>query len=139
MLPQRHVNDPESFCRKCRWQVTPKHACSLDPTMSEWADYSALQARCGKLSGNELTRNLLGNIRLQSSQLAEPLWTDPGIKSGVSVRELISTLKKKEEEKKRRPGMNGRTVSQNPRKGGKSHQYSPFVPCVVERMFKSGL
>ena len=23
------------------------------------------------------------------------LWTDPGIKSGISVRELISTLKKK--------------------------------------------
>ena len=31
----------------------------------------------------------------QSSQLAEPLWTDPGIKSGISVRELISSLKKK--------------------------------------------
>ena len=28
----------------------------------------------------------------QSSQLAEPLWTDPGLKSGISVRELISTL-----------------------------------------------
>ena len=27
----------------------------------------------------------------QSSQLAEPLWTDPGVKSGISVRELIST------------------------------------------------
>ena len=27
------------------------------------------------------------------SQLAEPLWTDPGIKSGISVYELISTLK----------------------------------------------
>ena len=31
----------------------------------------------------------------QSSQLAEPLWTDPGQKSGISVCELISTLKKK--------------------------------------------
>ena len=30
----------------------------------------------------------------QSSQLAEPLWTDPGLKSGTSLRELISTLKK---------------------------------------------
>ena len=29
-----------------------------------------------------------------SSQFAEPLWTDPGIKSGIGVRELISTLKK---------------------------------------------
>ena len=29
---------------------------------------------------NELTRNSLGNTRPQSSQLAEPLWTDPGLK-----------------------------------------------------------
>ena len=27
--------------------------------------------------------------------LAEPMCTDPGIKSGISVRELISPLKKK--------------------------------------------
>ena len=26
-----------------------------------------------------------------SSQLAEPLWTDPGLKSGISVRQLIFT------------------------------------------------
>ena len=32
---------------------------------------------------------------LQSSQLAGPLWTDPGIQSGFCARELISTLKKK--------------------------------------------
>ena len=31
----------------------------------------------------------------QSSQLAEPLWTDPVLKSGVSVSELIFTLKKR--------------------------------------------
>ena len=31
----------------------------------------------------------------QSSQLVELLWTDPDVKSGISVRELISTLKKK--------------------------------------------
>ena len=38
-----------------------------------------------------------GNTRPQSSQLAEPLWTDPCLNSGISVRELISTQKKKEE------------------------------------------
>ena len=27
-----------------RWQVTPKHAYTLDPTKSEWADYAAVQA-----------------------------------------------------------------------------------------------
>ena len=40
--------------------------------------------------GNKLTRNSSGNWP-QSSQLAEPLWTDPGLNSGISVRELIST------------------------------------------------
>ena len=25
------------------------------------------------------------------TRLAEPLWTDPGLKSGISVRKLIST------------------------------------------------
>ena len=44
---------------------------------------------------NELTRNSSGNIRPQTLQLAELLWTDPGIKSGISVRELISTSKNK--------------------------------------------
>ena len=39
-----------------------------------------------------------GNTRPQSSQLAEPLWTDPGRKSGISMRDLISTLKKEKEE-----------------------------------------
>ena len=94
-------------------QVTPKHAYTLDPTKSEWADYAAVQAQCGNLSVNELARNLSGNVRPQSSQLDGPLWTDPGIKSGISVRELISTSKKK---KKRRREMNSRTFSQIPRK-----------------------
>ena len=63
-----------------------------------------------------------GNIRPQSYQLAEPLWTDPGSKSGISERELISTLKKeRKKKKKRRRGINRQTFSQNPCKRGKSH------------------
>ena len=31
----------------------------------------------------------------QSSQLTEPLWTDPCLKGEITVHELISTLKKK--------------------------------------------
>ena len=85
-----------SFCQKCRWHVTPKHAYILDPTKSEWADYATVQVWCGNLTGNEFTCNLSGNIQSQSSQLAEPLWTDPGLESGISVCKLISTLKKKE-------------------------------------------
>ena len=82
---------PRSFFQKCRWRVTPKHAYTLDPSKSEWTDYAAVQAECGNLSRNELTRNSSGNTRSQSSQLAERMWTDPGLKSGFSLRELIST------------------------------------------------
>ena len=49
----------------------------------------------GTYQENELTRNSSGNTPSQSSQLAEPLWTDPGLKRGISVHKLISTLKKK--------------------------------------------
>ena len=71
-------------------QVTgyTKHAHTLDPTKPGWADYAAVQAQDGNLSKNELARDLSGNTRPQSSLLAEPLWTDPGRKSGISVREL---------------------------------------------------
>ena len=76
---------PRSFCQKCGWQVTPKYAYTLDPTKSKWADCAAVQAECGNISGNELTRNSLGNTRSQSSQLAEP-----GLGLGLGLRELIS-------------------------------------------------
>ena len=48
----------------------------------------------GTYPENKLTHNLSRNFQPQSSQLAEPLWTDPGLTSGIGVRELISTLKK---------------------------------------------
>ena len=93
---------PQSFCQKCRWQVTPKHAYTLHPVKSEWADYATVQAECGNLSGNEVTRNSSGNTKSKSSELAEPLCIDPGLKSGISVRELISTKKKRRRKKKKK-------------------------------------
>ena len=36
-----------------------------------------------------------GDTRSQSSQIVEPLWTDPGLKSGISALVLISIKKKK--------------------------------------------
>ena len=75
----------------CRWQVTHKHANTFDLMKSEWADYAAVQVQCGNLSGNKLTHNSSRNTWSQLSQLAEPLRTDPDLKSGISVRELIST------------------------------------------------
>ena len=70
-------NRPRSFCRKVQVAYT------FDPSKSEWAGYAALQAQFGNLYGNEPTRNSSGNTRSQSSQLAEPVWTDTGLKSGI--------------------------------------------------------
>ena len=72
----------------------------------------------GTYQENELTRNSSRNTQPESSQVAEPLWTDPGSKSEISVRELISAQKKKKKKEKRRRAMNGQTFSPKPRKRG---------------------
>ena len=95
MLPQWHVKGLGRSAKSAGGRLHLKHAYTLDQTKLEWADYAAVQTSCGNLSGNELTRTLSETIRPQPSQVAGPLWTDPGIRSGLSVRELISTLKKK--------------------------------------------
>ena len=40
----------------------------------------------GVYQGNELTHNPSRNTCTQSSQLTEPLWTNPGVKSGIVCR-----------------------------------------------------
>ena len=84
----------QSLCQKCRLQVTPKYAYTFDPAKSERADCATVQAWCGNLSGNKLSCSSLGNAWPQLSQLTEPPWTDPGLKNGISVCKLISTLKR---------------------------------------------
>ena len=83
---------PWSFCQQCRWQVTAIYIVyTLDPMKLELADCAAVQAQRGNLSGNKLTHNSSGNTWPQLSQLAKPLWTDPGVKSRIIMCELIST------------------------------------------------
>ena len=106
MLPQLQVKDPGHSSKSAGGRLHLNTHIPLDQTKLEWADCAPVQAECGNLSGNELTCNSSGNTRLQSSQLAEPLWTDPGLKSGISLRDLISTLKKKKKKKSAGGGMN---------------------------------
>ena len=120
--PRSFCQKSRSFCQKCRWQVTPKHAYTLDPSKSELADYAAVQEECENPSGNELTRNTSGNTRSQSSQLAEPPSTDPGLKSGIMCAS----------EKSGR--INGQTFSPNPRtRGKKPPPYLSHVFCPCHR------
>ena len=46
---------------------------------------------CQRASGINFTHNSSGNTQPQLFQLAEPLWTDPGPKSGTGVHDLISS------------------------------------------------
>ena len=79
--------------------------------------------------------------REHSSQLTEPLWTDPGIKTGSSVRELISTLKKRKKEKKEAQA--GNKYSNILPKSSQARKKLPPPPyssiCATNTMCRYGL
>ena len=90
--------------------------------------------------GNRLTRNLSGNARPLASQIAEPLWTDPGLRSGMMSWYALQKKKKKQKQKKqqqqtnknkknkkRRWGMIRRTSSKNPCMRGAGQQQQIFL------------
>ena len=63
---------PRSFCQKCRWQVRPKPLTQRSRrglTMPlSWHSVRTYQETSSS-----------GNTQSQSSQLTEPLWSDPGL------------------------------------------------------------
>ena len=82
MLPQWQIKDLGHSAKSAGGRLhLNTHVYTLDPSKSEWSDYTAVQVEYGNLSGNKLTCNSSGKTQLQSSQFAEPLWTDPGLKS----------------------------------------------------------
>ena len=74
-----------SFCQKCRWQVTPKHAYTLDPAKSEYCCPDMLREPFIRKRAHT---QLVG-------RLSATVVSAPGVKRGMCVRELISTWKKK--------------------------------------------
>ena len=72
MLPQWHVKDPGHSAKSAGGTL---HLDTHTP-LTERSRSGLTMPLC---SGNELTRNSSGNNRLQSSQLAEPLLTNPGL------------------------------------------------------------
>ena len=101
------------------------YACKL-----EWAAY-AVQAKCDNLAGKRAHTQLVENARPQSSRLAEPLWTDAGLKSGIGVRELVSTQKKNKN--KGHAGIDPSSLAKNPclrRKSHHPHHHVCMYVCV---------
>ena len=84
MLLQWHVKGPGHSVKSAS-----KHAYTLDPTKCMFS-----MGAYPEMSSNTSCQGTYG----QSSQLAEPLWTDPGLRSGITVHELISTVKKAQTE-----------------------------------------
>ena len=110
---------PQSFCQKCRQQVTPKDAYILDPTKVAWADY-VFQAWCGNLSGKLSSHTTcgetLGHSHLSMMSHCELILA---LKSGIGVCQLICTLKKVQ-------AVNEMSnLPPNSRKRGESHQHNP--------------
>ena len=101
MLLQQHVKEPSHFAKSADGWL---HLNTHTPlTQQSWSELCHCPGLVWEPIWKQLTQNLSGDIQPQSSQLAEALWTDPDIKSGISVCELISTLKKKK--KSQRQGM----------------------------------
>ena len=95
MLLQWHVKDPSHSAKSAGGRL---HLNTHTPlTQLNWnGPTMPLSRHCvGTLPGNELIWDSSGNTQSQSCQLAEPLWTNSGVKSGISVLKLISALKKK--------------------------------------------
>ena len=84
--------------------MTSKHAHTLTQRSRSGQTILLSRHNVGTYQENSSHATRQGNTQPRSSQLAEPLWTDPGLESGISVRKLISTSKKKKEEKKSADG-----------------------------------
>ena len=90
LLLQWHIKDTSKSAKRAIGRLhLKKHTLLIQQSQSGLTMLSTHSV--GTYQGNELICNLSGNTWPQSSQLAEPLWADPGLKSGISVCELMFT------------------------------------------------
>ena len=84
VLLEWHVKDPSHSAKSADGRLYVNMRTPL--TQQSWSGLTM-----------PLSRHSVGTYQEASShathQLTEPLWTDPDLKSGISVRKLISTLK----------------------------------------------
>ena len=130
VLPQWHVKDPGQSAKSAGGRLHLNTHTSLTQRSRSGLTMPLSRHSVGTYTGNELTRSSSGNTLSQSFQLVEPLWTDPGLKSGIGVRELISTLKKKKKAQAGNELSNIFTKSSHSR-GKKSHNLFKVLFCSV--------
>ena len=127
VLPQRHVKVPGHSAKSAGGRL---HLSTPTPlTQRSWDGLTV------PMSGHTLrtypetsSRATCQGTRPQSCQFAEPLLSNPGLKSRSSVCELISTLRENKK-KKRWRGSDWSNISRNPRQRGKSrhHHHHHFL------------
>ena len=122
-LQQCHIKDPGHSSKSAGgWLQLNRHT---PLKQQSWSGLNVLSRHSTVTSqGKELPCNWTGKTCPQWSQLAEPLWTDLSLKSGIGVCELISTQKKKK--KKHRQRNNSLNLPHNPRIQAKSHHHHVF-------------
>ena len=101
VLPQWHVKKPGHSSKSARGRLHLNTHTPLTERSRRRLTMPLCRQSLRTYEENELTRNSSGNSRPHSSQLVEPLWNTPGLKSGISVRDLISTSKKKKKKRKK--------------------------------------
>ena len=78
------------------WQVTPKHAYIYAlPNEVGVSQLCRCSGRVWELMRKRARTQLIKEHLATVVSVAELWWTDPGLKSEISARELIFTLKKK--------------------------------------------
>ena len=90
MLPQWHVKDPGSSAKSASGRLHLNTHTSLTQRSRTGMTMPLSRHSVGTYQETS-SQNSSGNARPQSSQLAESLCADPGVESGISVREQIST------------------------------------------------
>ena len=95
VLSQWHVKDPGHFAGSAGGRLHLNTHVPLTQRSRSGLPVLLSRHMCRNRSGNKFICIWSGNTRVQSSQFAEPLWTDRGQESEISVREPISALKKK--------------------------------------------
>ena len=100
MLPQWHVKHPGHSAKSSGGRLYPNTRTPL--TQRSRSGLIMLSRHDVETClENEVTRNPSLIARLQSSQPAEPLWTDPDLIGGIYVRQLI-TIKKQQQQQLQR-------------------------------------
>ena len=99
MLPQWHVKDSDHSAKSAGGRLRLNSHTPLTQRSRSGLTMPLSGHSVGTYPETSSHATCQGTFSHMLSQLAELLWTDPGIKSAISVHDLISTLKKRNKKK----------------------------------------